>query len=63
MLSVPHVLAYAALLAVGVLARVTNITVTDSIRAGENLTAVLEVTNYIQNWADFGVSISDSFPT
>lgn len=45
-----------ALLITCSLGRVTNLIVPDTIQAGENLTAVLEITSYSQNWDDFGVS-------
>jgi hypothetical protein len=38
-----------------VMGRVTNLTVSNTVQSGQNLTAVLEITSYSQNWDDFGV--------
>ena len=46
-----------AILPATVLGRVKNITVADTVQAGQNLTAVLEITSYSQNWDDFGVGL------
>lgn len=51
-----------AVLRATVLGRVSNLTVADTVQAGQNLTAVLEITSYSQNWDDFGVSLLLSLP-
>lgn len=38
-----------------VLGRVTNFSAPETVQAGTNLTAVLQIQNYISNWDDFGV--------
>lgn len=55
MVSITSLLISLALVCPPVLGRVTNFTAPSTVKAGEDLTAVLEVRSYIQNWDDFGV--------